>query len=124
MEVLKTLGYGVFGIVELVRYQKVLYAHKRPQADTPVQRNGILEEAIKLTDINEFHPNIQRLYFINLKSSGFLMDYCCYGSLDKIVTDQNFKYTLVDALSWSYQLADALSFLHSKNISKLMKKYI
>jgi serine/threonine protein kinase len=121
MEVIKPLGYGVFGIVELVRYQKILYAHKKPQADTPVQRNGILEEAIKLTDIGEHHPNIQRLCLINLRSSGFLMDYCCYGSLDKIVTDLNFRYTLVDALNWSYQLADALSFLHSKKISKLLK---
>jgi hypothetical protein len=46
------------------------------------------------------------------------MDYCCYGSLDKIVTDNNFNYTLYDAINWSYQLADALSFLHSKRISK------
>jgi serine/threonine protein kinase len=46
------------------------------------------------------------------------MDYCNNSSLDKVITDHNFKYTLYDALNWSYQLADALSFLHSKNISK------
>ncbi len=49
------------------------------------------------------------------------MDYCGYGSLDKVVKDDNFKYTLYDALNWSCQLADALSFLHSKKIGKLIK---
>jgi serine/threonine protein kinase len=46
------------------------------------------------------------------------MDYCDCGALDKFITNETSTYTLVDALNWSYQLADALSFLHSKNISK------
>jgi serine/threonine protein kinase len=120
MEVLKLLGSGTFGIVEVVRYQKKLYAHKRPLYETPEKCNSILEEAIKLTDITEYHPNIQRLYYINLKSYGFLMDYCHCGSLDKVIVDNNSKYTLVDVINWAYQLADALSFLHSKGISKLI----
>jgi len=78
----------------------------------------MLDEAIKLTDITEYHPNIQQLYFINLKTFGFLMDYCDCGSLDKVITSNILTYTLVDALNWGYQLADALIFLHSKNISK------
>jgi serine/threonine protein kinase len=120
-EFVRQVSYGSFGIIELIRYQKKLYAHKRPLQNSSAYRNSILEEAIKLTDIGEQHENIQRLYFINLKSIGFLMDYCCYGSLDNIVEDNDFKYTLVDALNWSYQLADALSFLHSKKISKLIE---
>jgi serine/threonine protein kinase len=120
MKVLKIIGSGVFGVVELVDYQNKIYAHKRSQYNVSKQHNGILEEAIKLTDTTEYHPNIQRLYFINLKTFGFLMDYCGGGSLDVFVTDNNSKYTFVDVLNWGYQLADALSFLHSKNISKLI----
>jgi serine/threonine protein kinase len=44
------------------------------------------------------------------------MDYCDCGALDKFITNETSTYTLVNALNWSYQLADALSFLHSKNI--------
>lgn len=87
---------------------------------SPDNCNNILEEAIKLTDIPEHHPNIQRLYFINLKTFGFLMDYCDNGSLDKLITDKDSSYTLNHVLNWGYQLADALSFLHSKNISKFI----
>jgi serine/threonine protein kinase len=118
MEFRKPIASGSFGIVELVRYQKKLYAHKRTRQNSNEQHNSILGEAIKLTDITDYHPNIQRLYFINLESLGFLMDYCDCGSLDRIVTNKDLTYTLVDALNWSYQLADALSFLHSKKISK------
>jgi serine/threonine protein kinase len=46
------------------------------------------------------------------------MDYCDCGALDKFIINETTTYTLVDALNWSYQLADALSFLHSKNMSK------
>ena len=34
IEVLRSLGFGVFGIVELIRHQKKLYAHKRPRQNT------------------------------------------------------------------------------------------
>ncbi|CAF0963757.1 unnamed protein product [Adineta steineri] len=113
---LRSLGYGVFGIVELIRYQKKLYAHKRPRQTTNEQRNSILEEGIKLTDIAERHPNIQRLNFINLRTFGIVIDYCSNGSLDVFVREKHSNYTLVDVLNWGYQLADALSFLHSKKI--------
>jgi serine/threonine protein kinase len=118
MECRKLIGSGTYGIIELVRYQKQLYAHKKPRHNTSEQRNSILGEAIKLTDIIDYHPNIQKLYFINLETFGFLMDYCDSGALDKVVTDKISNYSLVDVLHWGYQLADALSFLHSKNISK------
>jgi serine/threonine protein kinase len=120
MEFRKILGTGTFGRVDLVRYQKKLYAHKRPLVNHPDICNNILNEAIKLTDIPEYHPNIQQLYFINLESFGFLMDYYDCGPLDKFVADKTSTYTLVDALNWGYQLADALSFLHSNNISKFI----
>ncbi|UJR30735.1 hypothetical protein I4U23_018255 [Adineta vaga] len=116
IESLRSLGYGVFGIVELIRYQKKLYAHKRARQTTNEQRNSILEEGIKLTDIAEHHPNIQRLNFINLRTFGIVIDYCSNGSLDVFVREKHSNYTLVDVLNWGYQLADALSFLHSKKI--------
>jgi len=118
VEFRKSIDIGSYGIVELVRYQKKLYAHKKPIATNYDKCNSVLEEAIKLTDIREYHPNIQRLYFLNLKTFGFLMDYCDCGPLDKVITNKASTYTLVDALNWGYQLADALSFLHSNNISK------
>jgi serine/threonine protein kinase len=121
IESLRPLGYGVFGLVELIRYQKKLYAHKKPRQNTSEQRNSILEEGIKLTDIAERHPNIQRLNFINLRTFGLIIDYCSNGSLDVFVREKISNYTLVDVLNWGYQLADALSFLHSKKISKLFK---
>jgi NIMA (never in mitosis gene a)-related kinase len=110
------LGFGVFGIVELIRYQKKLYAHKKPRQNTSEQRISILEEGIKLTDIAQHHPNIQRLNFINLRTFGLIIDYCSNGSLDGFVREKISNYSLVDVLNWSYQLADALSFLHSKKI--------
>ncbi|CAF1215440.1 unnamed protein product [Adineta steineri] len=116
MEIIKPIGEGAFGIVQLVRYRNRIYAHKRPRSNLSKSQNSLLDEAIKLTDIVETHPNIQRLYFINLKTFGFLMDYCCGGSLETYIVDSNSTYTLTDALNWSYQLADALSFLHSKQI--------
>jgi len=116
IEALRPLGYGVFGIVELIRYQKKLYAHKKPRQNTSEQRNSILEEGIKLTDIAEHHPNIQRLNFINLRTFGLVIDYCSNGSLDVFVREKFSNYSLVDVLNWAYQLADALSFLHSKKI--------
>lgn len=112
------MGHGVFGIVELIRYQKKLYAHKRPRQNNSEQRNSILEEGIKLTDIAEHHPNIQRLNFINIRTFGLVIDYCSNGSLDGFVREKSSNYSLVDVLNWAYQLADALSFLHSKKISK------
>lgn len=116
IEVLRSLGFGVFGIVELIRYQKKLYAHKRPRQNTSEQRMSILDEGIKLTDIAERHPNIQRLNFINLRTFGLVIDYCSNGSLDGFVREKISNYTLLDVLNWAYQLADALSFLHSKKI--------
>ncbi|UJR30734.1 hypothetical protein I4U23_018254 [Adineta vaga] len=116
LEVLKGLGIGTFGKVEIVCYQNRLYAYKHPIYNSFKQRNNILEEAIKLTDIVEYHPNIQRLYFINLNTFGFLMEYCGCGSLDAHVLNDSTTYTFMDVLHWSYQLADALSFLHSRNI--------
>ncbi len=77
-----------------------------------------MEEGIQLTDIAQHHPNIQRLNFINLRTFGLIIDYCSNGSLDGFVREKVSKYSLVDALNWAYQLADALSFLHSKKISK------
>jgi hypothetical protein len=75
IEFRKFIASGSYGIVELVRYEKKLYAHKKPIANAPDKCNSMLDEAIKLTDITEYHPNIQQLYFINLKTLGFLMDY-------------------------------------------------
>lgn len=120
IESLRSLGHGVFGIVELIRYQKKLYAHKRPRQNNIEQRNSILEEGIKLTDIAQHHPNIQRLNFINLRTFGLVIDYCSNGSLDGFVREKSSDYSLVDVLNWAYQLADALSFLHSKKISKFI----
>ncbi|CAF3297721.1 unnamed protein product [Rotaria socialis] len=116
IESLCPLGNGVFGVVELINYQKKLYAHKRARQKTREQRNSILDEGIKLSDINQRHPNIQRLNFINLHTNGIVIDYCSNGSLDAFVRGTNLDYTLVNVLHWGYQLADALSFLHSNNI--------
>ncbi|CAF3437463.1 unnamed protein product, partial [Rotaria sp. Silwood2] len=68
IESLGPLGDGTFGMVELIRYKKKLYAHKRARQHTREHRNGILEEGIKLSDIAQHHPNIQRLNFINLRT--------------------------------------------------------
>lgn len=114
---IKPIGYGGFGSIELVHYRNKLYAHKKCPNHDYTKRNSVLLEAIRLTDVTEYHPNIQQLYYINLDSLGFFMDYCHNGSLDQVIERHDFKYELIDALNWSYQLADALSFLHGKNIS-------
>ena len=98
--------------------QKKLYAHKKPRQQTSSQRISILEEGLKLSDIDQYHPNVQHLNFINLRTFGLVIDYCSNGSLDGFVREKNSNYTLVDVISWGYQLADALSFLHSNQISK------
>ena len=115
---LRSLGTGAFGTVELIRYDRKLYAHKRSIRQSSDQYNSLLEEGIKLSDIGRPHPNIQRLHFINLRTLGLVIDYCSNGSLDAFIKGENAKYTLVDVLNWGYQLADALSFLHSNKISK------
>ncbi|CAF1029640.1 unnamed protein product [Rotaria sp. Silwood1] len=115
-ESLGPLGDGTFGMVELIRYKKKLYAHKRARQNTREHRNGILDEGIKLSDIAQHHPNIQRLNFINLRTFGLVIDYCSNGSLDGFVREKTSNYTLVDVLNWGYQLADALNFLHSNQI--------
>ncbi|CAF1128715.1 unnamed protein product [Adineta ricciae] len=116
LKIIEIIGRGSFGKVELVSYKKKQYAHKLPVYNSPKHKDNILGEAIRLTDIREHHPNVQRLYFINLSKFGFLMDYCECGSLDTYVIDDDTSYTLIDVLKWSYQLADALTFIHSKNI--------
>lgn len=116
LESLRPLGRGVFGLVELIRHQKKLYARKRPLQSTRDQRNSILEEGIKLTDIPQNHPNIQRLHLIDLRWYGLVIDYCSNGALDVYVKAGSTEYTLVAAVNWGCQLADALSFLHSKKI--------
>lgn len=121
LELRKSISSGAFGIVDLVRYQKKLYAHKRPRTNHVELHTNILDEAIKMTEITEDHPNIQRVCFIDLDSLGFLMEYCDCGTLDAFIRNDTSTYTLCDALSWAYQLADALSFLHSINISKSLK---
>lgn len=118
LEFRKSISSGAFGIVDLVRYQKKLYAHKRPRSNHVELHTNILDEAMKLTEIIEYHPNIQRICFIDLESLGFLMEYCDCGTLDAFIRKETSMYNLADAVSWAYQLADALSFLHSINISK------
>lgn len=119
LKITETIGRGVYGRVELVTYKRKQYAHKLPVYSSPKHKDNILGEAIRLTDIREHHPNVQRLYFINLNKFGFLMDYCECGSMDTYVIDEDTSYTLIEVLKWSYQLADALTFIHSKNISKI-----
>ena len=119
---LRVLGRGVFGCVELIRYQKKLYARKRPLQSTRDQRNSILEEGIKLTDIAQYHPNIQRLHLIDLHCYGLVIDYCSNGALDVFVKEKSSEYSLVDAINWGCQLADALSFLHSKKIGNCERR--
>ena len=118
LEFRKSISSGSFGIVDVVRYQKKLYAHKRPLISRIDLHKNILDEAIHLSNITTSHPNIQRISFINLESLGFLMDYCDCGTLETLVNNTTSIYTFADALNWAYQLADALSFLHSINTSK------
>lgn len=114
----KIIDAGSFGIVDLVRYEKKLYAHKRSISTDYKQQLNIIKEATQLAQISGLHPNIPKIHFINLKSCGYFMDYYDCGSLDGFLRKSESIYTLRDVLSWSYQLADALSFLHSKNLSK------
>jgi len=116
IETVKQLGKGAFGQVHLVRYQGKLFAHKRAVTVKNDHRRNILDEGIKLTDIVQTHPNVQRLFFINLQSFGILIDYCANGSLDTYVGSVSADYSLLDALNWAFQLADALSFLHANKM--------
>ena len=117
IECLSVLGTGAFGKVELIRFRKKFYAQKRALHRTAPQLISIIDEGIKLTDICDQHRNIQRLNFINLDCYGIIIDYCSNGSLHSFISNEASKYNLTDVLSWSYQLADALSFLHNHDMS-------
>lgn len=112
----KMIDAGAFGVVDLVRYEKKLYAHKHAKTNSYEQQQSILNEAIRLAQISGTHPNIPKIHFVHLKTYGYLMDYYDCSSLDRFLQDPNSTYTLRDAINWSYQLADALSFLHSQNL--------
>lgn len=64
------------------------------------------------------HPNIATLFgfFINETKSAFLYEYCSRGTLKKLLNNSELELDWVFRVSFAIDVAEGMSFLHSKKI--------
>lgn len=119
-EIGKPLGKGKFGNVYLAREKrskyivalKVIFKHQ-------VQKAGCEHQLRREIEIQSHlrHPNILRLYgyFYDDSRVYMILEYASKGELYKALKAVG-KFDDVQAATYIYQLADALSYCHSKKV--------
>jgi hypothetical protein len=117
----KTIGKGQFGLVKL-GYN--IQTNKRVAIKILEKNNIKTQEDWDLlkTEINilklSTHPNIVKFYdhFENSDFIFLVMEYLNYGNLQEYLIKNNFNLGEHDVAIIAYQMADALSYLHSYGI--------
>eukprot|EP01040_Poterioochromonas_malhamensis_P008323 gene8323-9002_t len=117
------IGQGGFGEVFLGNYKrrfkvaiKAIRNIDDPQAD--IKRRSIENELLLMKYLGAY-PTILSCYgyVMNGSCMQIVLELAPYGSLDKIIRDPSFtRFPTNLTMAWLCDLADAIKFLHSKNI--------
>uniref|UniRef100_A0AC35FT71 Aurora kinase n=1 Tax=Panagrolaimus sp. PS1159 TaxID=55785 RepID=A0AC35FT71_9BILA len=116
----KPLGKGRFGNVYLAREKKSQYIvalkilFKSQLTKANVQHQLVREIEIQC-HLN--HPNILKLYnyFVDDKKVYLILEYSLNGELYKCLQDKK-KFSEQQSALYTFQIADALHYCHSKNV--------
>lgn len=119
-EIGKKLGKGKFGRVYCVRHKETGFvcAMKAMEKNELIQNNfqkQIRREVEIQSSLN--HPNLTKLYgfFHDEKRVYLLMEYMINGELYKVLKARG-PFNDIRASHYVYQMADALDFIHQRNI--------
>ena len=118
------IGQGGFGEVYLGNYKRkfkvaIKTIRNLNDAQAEIKRRSIENELLLMKYLGNY-PTVLSCYgYVMLGSSmQIVLELAPYGSLDKVVRDvqsfPSFPFSLV--IAWLCDLADAMKFLHSKNI--------
>lgn len=119
-EIGKKLGKGKFGRVYCVRHKETgfICAMKAMEKKELVQNNA-QKQCRREVEIQSTlnHPNVTKLYgfFHDEKRVYLLMEYMINGELYKLLKAKG-PFNDIVASHYVYQMADALDFLHQRNI--------
>ena len=114
------LGAGAFGEVFKVRHRgtRKLYALKVIKCSNDEELNNVMDEMKALSKLD--HPNITRLFETKHRQNkefsaeiSLLFEYCTGGTLSERLLRRSTKK---DHLQWMCQLADAVAYMHSRNL--------
>lgn len=120
-EIGKGLGQGKFGKVYCVRHKKSGFIC----ALKVIDKNEIIKCNIEQNFKREIeiqkslnHPNITKLYgfFHTEKNVYLLMEYLLNGDIYKTMKSMKYPFNDIMASNYIYQIANALHYLHTRNI--------
>jgi len=106
----KILGTGQFSIVYEKIYKNQIVAYKTFKKDN---LDLFLNEYKMLKELS-FNKYIPKLYGYDILNLGILMERCCDLDLYYYIKDYNISYE--KKYNISFQIIDALDYIHSKNI--------
>lgn len=117
----KAVGEGSFGVVFRGRWKNKLVAVKNITHDD--EKKAFVVEVRQLSRVN--HPNIVTLYGACTKGPKMclVMEYAEGGSLFNVLhCSPHIRYTLAHAMSWLYQCACGVEYLHNMKPKPLIHR--
>src|SRR5437868_12458180 len=119
LEKLETVGRGTFGIVKRGIYHGQEVAVKIFAGQN--EQESFLNEIETLKRVN--HEYIIKLYNWSPDGSTIVMEYADGGNLyDLLHSHTNLEYGIEHALTWCYQSASALAYLHGQKPTPIVHR--
>ncbi|XP_018561259.1 mitogen-activated protein kinase kinase kinase 7 [Anoplophora glabripennis] len=117
---LEIVGEGSFGVVYKGIWNETYVAVKNISREA--EKKAFLVEVRQLSRVD--HENIVKLYGACTKGLQFclVMEYAEGGSLFNVLHRSNLQYTLAHAMSWSYQCAKGVEYLHGMQPKPLIHR--
>jgi serine/threonine protein kinase len=119
-EVLEYIDRGISGRVERGLYKnsiqaaiKIIEFNENTKID---DRLTIIKELYLLANFHQLNIPLFHGYSIDEKNIYFIMELCEGGSLEKTLYNTNIPLTIKQRLKFIKDSADAVSYIHSKNI--------
>ncbi|CAD6189750.1 unnamed protein product [Caenorhabditis auriculariae] len=113
------IGRGTYGTVQKARFRTSPQSEYKnvaiKYANDPLHRPTLIREA-KVMHSLQRHPNciqIFGVYDCPLNGTGVVMEYMDCKSLAELLTNKNIEYKIDHAISWLFQLSNAVDFFHS-----------
>jgi len=115
---LEEIGTGASGVILKGKWAasaNQVVAIKLFKGNTQVKQDFIHELRL-LCSLR--HPNLVAVYGAIMEEPryGYVMEYCSNGSLYRIIEKQQVQFSLRDRIRILLQIAQGMSFLHSKNV--------
>ncbi|KRT79349.1 protein kinase, partial [Oryctes borbonicus] len=119
IENIQVVGEGSFGVVYKAQWRGIYVAVKNIVSQD--EKKAFTVEVRQLSRVN--HENIVRLYGACTKEPICLvMEYADGGSLYNVLHCSIYDYTIAHALSWAYQCAKGVEYLHSMRPKPLVHR--